>query len=472
VIQVTRVLIRQIRAALRRSVLLHCPKNTNTAVIFHTGRDGLTIYAQNEGIALEYHSKGSYPSQQLALPAAALDDFEGGGKAVVTLEEGQGGKVAATWDESSTRRDVMYDVPKANKLLTLPSLPKTFTPNEPDLLKALDDAAHTVAHEDIKYATTKVLLRGTKGEIAATDGHQLLMQNGFHFPWLDEVLVPSVTFFGWNDLPADEGVNVGITADHVCFEIDNWTLWLPIDKFGRFPKIDNVIPQVTASDTRVHFDADDVTFFAGNLVKLPGIELESAPVTLDLNGHVAVRARAGAKDPATEIVLSRSGVTGKRVRYPANRAHLSRALQLGFTEATIVKADSPILFEQDRRKFVFMGLSKDSIVLSGPKDEQFVSDPEETTTTHQSPSERRNTPVQQAPLTAPAENDQRENGDRQGKSNGFAALFEEAQALQNTLRDALLRTNQLLVGLKQYRRQAKTMQSTLATLRQLDEVAA
>ncbi len=63
-----------------------------------------------------------------------------------------------------------------------------------------------------------------------------------------------------------------------------------------------------------------------------------------------------------------------------------------------------------------------------------------------------------------------ENG--QHKPGSFAALLEQAQAIQNMLRDALLRTNHLLGGLKQYRRQAKAMNSTLASLRQLQEVEA
>ena len=60
----------------------------------------------------------------------------------------------------------------------------------------------------------------------------------------------------------------------------------------------------------------------------------------------------------------------------------------------------------------------------------------------------------------------------QHKPGTFAALLEQAQAIQNMLRDALLRTNQLLGGLKQYRRQAKVVNSTLASLRQLQEVEA
>ena len=70
----------------------------------------------------------------------------------------------------------------------------------------------------------------------------------------------------------------------------------------------------------------------------------------------------------------------------------------------------------------------------------------------------------------PSTNGQHTNGDH--KPGTFAALLEETQSIQNTLRDALLRTNQLLGGLKQYRRQAKAMNSTLASLRQLQEVEA
>jgi hypothetical protein len=51
-------------------------------------------------------------------------------------------------------------------------------------------------------------------------------------------------------------------------------------------------------------------------------------------------------------------------------------------------------------------------------------------------------------------------------------LLEEFQSIQSGLRDLLLRTNHLMAGLKSYRRQAKMVQSTLASLRQLQQVEA
>jgi hypothetical protein len=70
-------------------------------------------------------------------------------------------------------------------------------------------------------------------------------------------------------------------------------------------------------------------------------------------------------------------------------------------------------------------------------------------------------------------NGQVANGDGQhAEKSGFNALLEETQSLQAMLRDALNRTNQLYAGLRQYRRHAKSMQSTLSALRQLQDVEA
>ncbi len=85
------------------------------------------------------------------------------------------------------------------------------------------------------------------------------------------------------------------------------------------------------------------------------------------------------------------------------------------------------------------------------------------------------------PVAAPivTETNGESNGSTDGATNGqqhakgsFNALLEEGQSIQNSLRDLLLRTNRLMVGLKAYRRHAKTMQSTLASLRQLQQVEA
>ena len=53
---------------------------------------------------------------------------------------------------------------------------------------------------------------------------------------------------------------------------------------------------------------------------------------------------------------------------------------------------------------------------------------------------------------------------------GLGALIQEAQALKDALRDAYGRSNRLLVALKRHRKQSKLVQTTLASLRQLQQI--
>ena len=207
-----------------------------------------------------------------------------------------------------------------------------------------------------------------------------------------------------------------------------------------------------------------------------------SPITLDLNGKALVRARAEDQERGTQAVLSRSQVTGKAICYPVNRHFFARAMALGFTDVHFINADTPALCQEDQRKYVFLGLGKQA-ALSPTDNELCLSSDAENTSIPQQPLERskstvRTTTPQPAPAPIPSNGNGQDTHDEQPSENGhhkpgtFAALLEEGQAVQNTLRDALLRTNQLLNGLKHYRRQAKAMNSTLASLRQLQEVEA
>jgi len=63
-------------------------------------------------------------------------------------------------------------------------------------------------------------------------------------------------------------------------------------------------------------------------------------------------------------------------------------------------------------------------------------------------------------------------GDANGKSDtaGIAALIERAETVKTSLSRALAETKQLVSALKKHRQQSKALQSTLASLRQLQSV--
>src|SRR5205823_4870632 len=115
------------------------------------------------------------------------------------------------------------------------------------------------------------------------------------------------------------------TDTHVVLQAGAWTFWLAVQVDARFPRIEQVIPGPSAVTTRLRLDGGDAA---------------NEPVTVDLNGQVAVRARASDHGPVTELVLARSGYTGTPVRVSTNRGFLARAVKLGFTAVEVVDADS------------------------------------------------------------------------------------------------------------------------------------
>jgi len=56
--------------------------------------------------------------------------------------------------------------------------------------------------------------------------------------------------------------------------------------------------------------------------------------------------------------------------------------------------------------------------------------------------------------------------------NGSGDVLEQAEAVKASLREAASKTSQLITALKRHRKQAKAVQSTLAALKQLQNIDA
>ncbi len=468
-IQFPRSSFRQLRTVQRR-----CFSRPLPHIQFLAGPDGLVVRSQQEGIAVAYQTNPTQGNSQLLLPAQALEDLEGRGQELVALEPGRNGKVTARWTDAGVPRVVEYES-AADALPEFPKAPGRFVEQDAGSLKALDDAMQTASKDSVRLSTNKIQLRGRAGVISATDGRQLLWSSGFRFPFTDDLLVPRVTVFGCRELTGD--VRIGNTTTHVCVQVGAWTIYLPIDKEGRFPRVESIIPNPTTTGTTFQLAQEDAAFLTKALPRLPGEDNEFSPVTLDLNGQFAVRARDAEQGRSTEVILARSNASGKVVRYAINRQYVSRAINLGFTDGHVLNVETPILFQDERRKYVVMGLGKGAGIAPSDKDLRLRSDSAEASN-HSQPHERRTSPVKPAqrfstpePEAETTNGNATSNGQHHAKV-GFNGLLEEAQSIQNGLRDLLLRTNQLLAGLKAYRRHAKTMQSTLASLRQLQQVEA
>src|SRR5207253_3074735 len=58
-----------------------------------------------------------------------------------------------------------------------------------ELLDALGVASATACDDSTRYALNGILLKGDGGAVVATDGRQLLVQQGFDLPWTGDVLI-------------------------------------------------------------------------------------------------------------------------------------------------------------------------------------------------------------------------------------------------------------------------------------------
>jgi len=319
------------------------------------------------------------------------------------------------------------------------------------------------SQSEFALGVNRIQLRGGSGQIIATDGKQLLVQDGFPFPWPDDVLVPRLSVFGHRDVPFDGTMRIGRAKDVVILESGPWTFWLKIDKESRFPKTDQVVPKEAAIQSRLQLHPDDATFLATALPKLPESEDEQLPITVDLCRPPVVRAKCAGDGPLTEVVLARSTVLGKAVRLNLDRRLLYRALKLGFAEVQVVAADTAITCRDASRVFVFMPLNAEGALPPSANAVRIASAEGEISPPTPPPERREPSMPAPQPNNHGAEN----NGKAETQTNGVVELIAEAEALRDLLHEGAGRAARLVAALKLQRRQNRVVQQAMASLRQL-----
>jgi hypothetical protein len=464
VIELSRGLARQFRAVLRRSLLDQGPRGSWPLVLCRTGKDGLVLQASQGDLALRYHREGARPAEAIAFRASALAEFEGRRDDAVELEQVSFGKGQARWTDGSVPRVLDLETVVPDSAPAFPALPRRFRPMPAGFLQALDEAARTTARESVRFALSRLQLRGRTGEVVATDGRQLLVQGGFAFPWSDTVLVPRVPAFGSRDLAGDEPVAVGRTKTHVAVKVGPWTFLLTIDAQSRFPDVDAVIPRSSAGASRLHIDPQDAAFLAANLPRLPGGD-DNLPVTLDLHTPVALRSR-DEKHGVTELVLARSTASGPAVRLCTDRRYLVRAVKLGFDKLDAPGADKPLVCRADARVYVWMPLDQTAAILPD-SDVRRISSAEAASPPTSPETQRSADPMPAPQPNGHAPDTRHPNGRTEPERWGIAEVIAETEALRGLLHDASARTARLLAALKHQRRRSRAVQQAMQSLKEL-----
>lgn len=361
------------------------------------------------------------------------------------------------------------------------SIPRAGIPLRPDASRSLtrqaeDRQAEQWSHsacadrETVRYALDHLQLRGTSGEIVATDGRQVLRQGGFSFPWTDDVLVPALGVFGCKELPQDEPVGIGRTDDRVVLRIEPWTLWLRVNKDGRFPKVDDIIPAVSNATSHLTWSESDAEFLVKSIPRLPCDDGSHSPVTIELNRRIAVRACGEGGTRPTELLLSSSSCTGEPLTINSNRRFLAHALKLGFRTFHFFGPNNPALCDDGRRQYLWALLEPESAIKAVAGAIQIASATEPATSTI--PIKNRRAPKPMTSTNAPSTTEAPVTGKtrqrRRTVNPSPGSPIDQAIALRAALRDAASQANELIRSLKRQKKQTKLVASTLASLKELE----
>ncbi len=462
---ITRRQIRSLRPLFRRTALGITSRSQVSLVVFSADERGLRAHGLSPHVAVEcvVHTE-SKASAQAVIPLEALADLEGRDDTVVVIEPENGRAVTVSWTDQGIPVTRSFNLRTERTSTEFPELPAQFTPCSSEIIEALAEVNEITGDDSPRYALDSIEIRGATGEVAATDGHQLLIRSGLRWPWAETLLIHRSSVFaakGW--LGSD--LSVGRTEKHIVFHSGPWTIAMAIRTNVRFPKFDEVIPATGKVTARLALDETDAQFLAHSLERLPGSECFNSPVTLDLNGKVRVRAAGDRGGSPTELILCRSSYTGTPTQLCTNRNFLAFAASHGAREIRVHGPNAPLAMSAENMIYAWQPLSESGVV--APADDAISIDsasfcPAPPVALTRPPAPRIITMKQQKPQTAITP-----RSTEPPVASGISALIAEAEAIHATLAIARTRSSRLVAALRKHRKQNRLVQETLRSLHQL-----
>jgi len=441
--------------------------------VLHAEGTRLRAQYQYDSLAVEYVEPGSYrPLDSIPVPLDVLGDIEGRDDSPVVFEAADPDRTVIRWQDHGVPQVRECPVTPFGNIAPFPETPTAWTQAPADLLAALAQASEICTDESTRYALNCMQLRGTPHKIIATDGHQLLVRSGFGFPWDGDVLIKGSPIFGCKAFARDQPVQIGKTDTHVVLKIGPWSIWSEIQKDVRFPGVEEAIPGADALTTRLQLDHEDARFLQEAIDRLPGNEELNSPATIDMNGKVAIRARASDQPEITELILDRSSYAGPSIRINTNRNFLKRAIQLGFSEIGISDLETPVVCRQPHRVYAWQPLSGDAAIEPTDNVTRIESQPvtvitNSITTDKESPRRSMNAPIQRNGQESAAPVNSNGHPASENPGTSLSTLIQDAETLHATLTDARAGIARLIAGLRRHRKQSRLVSENLKSLRQL-----
>ena len=326
---------------------------------------------------MEFPTPFSLSLPPLSIPFEIFDRIAGRETEPVSFEVDQG-KLVVRWNDHGVPQIVERSVESPPPESATASPTSDMRSNRFELWHALAATVSASTSTSTRYALGCLQLRGSRGQIVATDGQQLLFQDGFEFPWQEDVLIPAIQLLGSRHWPRCETIDVGTGGDWIVFRGDCWTVQVRVERKGRFPHVDDCVPAAASTRSHLVLSPSDAEFFLRSLPGLPCDDSAHNPITCDLNGQVIVRAKSQESESATALVLSNSQYEGEPALFTMNRQFLARALKLGFREFDLNGPQTPIVARDPNRQFVWTLLDPQSAVKANSQTISTASPPQST----------------------------------------------------------------------------------------------
>jgi hypothetical protein len=471
-ITITRALARQLRAVFRRAGIGKAYGGYGQRALFLADQDTLRIRGMSGSAAVEYQAAHQGGPIQALLPLDLFAACEGSKPEPVQLDFSVAGKVSASWTDKQVPMVLEFDAEApTDKTPPFPPLPSSLATNEPDLWKSLHETAASADPSPTSFALNCIQFRGSEGQLVATDGHQALIQCGFTFPWTEDVQVPTSNVLGCRELPNDQPIYVGRTEDWITFRIGPWSINLQPNKDARFPNVQRHLADPKTATSHLCLDPADSEFLTEALPRLPCDDENNYPITLDLNGQVVIRGKGSDQSRATELILSNSRLEGEPIVVNSNRKFFERAARLGFRDVHLFGNEAALRCDDGRRTFVWMPLEPKYVIASGTDPIRIESPQHQASGANGAPKPRRKKHVMSEPTTpvTPGTKTERPTK-RQPSAPKSKGTIDQAIALRDALRAAVVQTNELIRALKQQKRESRIVKTTLDSLRQLQKV--
>lgn len=463
-IQLTRKHIRTLRTTIRQSLGITNARRAPAITLRAHPRE-VRIQAATDTIAIQCKCAGNYQPDCFAIPYEAFAACEGKQTDLVSFIR-RDDTVVLEWSDAGIPQSVQFP---ASEPMEMPPDPDKLTSIDPQFLAAMAEAVATTETESTRYALNCIRLRGSDGQIAATDSAQALMQTGFAFPWTDEVLVATSDAFTSQEFASADAVQIGRSADWVSIQANSITLHLQIEKEKRFPNIDLQIPTNGSAATTLSLSEVDIDFMQTSLKRLPGASEHNAPITVDLNGVVAIRAVAEDQSNPTELVLSNSRRIGAELRFNTDRTFLTRAAELGFRDIQLRSNEAPACCHDDRRTYIWALLGEEGAITSCPQTNR-ISSP--VISTSQTSQRKIRTPMTTQTATTKTTTRPAQPAATTTEPEPILSLLGQAETLRDSLSQALSDTRDLITAIKRNQKQNRLVETTLRSLKQLEHIGA